>query len=87
MTEWLRFDACPRTVRVKLNLGVFNVVETVKIELAFPKGLTLTMSGLRLRLTVWDPLNGGVMIADSLTFPENPFTLTRPSVVETLDPG
>ena len=52
MTEWLRFDACARTVTVKLNLGVFADVETVRVELAFPKGLTLTMSGLRLRLTV-----------------------------------
>ena len=52
MIEWLRFSPCARTVTVKLNLGVFAVVETVKIELAFPKGFTLTESGFRLRLTV-----------------------------------
>lgn len=49
MREWLRFDARATTVRVKLNLGVFSVVETVKIELAFPTGLTLTVLGFRLR--------------------------------------
>jgi hypothetical protein len=71
-----------------LSLGVFGVVETVKMEeLAFPEGFTLTESGFRLRLTPRVPLISGEMLADNLTVPENPFTLTRPNVVETLDPG
>jgi hypothetical protein len=58
-----------------LSLGVFGVVETVKME------------EFRLRLTPRVPLISGEMLADNLTVPENPFTLTRPNVVETLDPG
>jgi hypothetical protein len=87
VTEWFRFAARARTVTVKLSLGVLGVVETVKMELAFPKGFTLTESGFRLRLTPEVPLISGAMLADNLTVPENPFTLPRPNVVETDDPG
>jgi hypothetical protein len=70
-----------------LSLGVVGVVETVKVELGFPEGFTLTESGVRLRLTPRVPLISGAMLADNLTVPENPFTLTRLNDVETLDPG
>jgi len=70
-----------------LNLGVVGVVETVRVELAFPEGLTLTELGVRLRLTPRVPLIIGAMVADSLTIPENTFTLTRLNDVETFDPG
>ena len=85
--EWLRFAACARTITVKLSLGVVGVVETVRVELAFPEGFTLTELGVRLRLTPRVPLISGAMLADSLTIPENPFTLTRLNGVETFDPG
>lgn len=70
-----------------MNLGVVGVVETVRVELAFPEGLTLTELGVRLRLTPRVPLIIGAMVADSLTIPENTFTLTRLNDVETFDPG
>ena len=85
--EWLRFAACAKTVTVKLSLGVVGVVETVRVELAFPEGFNLTEFGFRLRLTPRVPLITGAMLADSLTIPENPFTLTRLNDVETFDPG
>jgi hypothetical protein len=69
-----------------LSLGVLTVVETVKVELAFPPGFSLTVAGFRVSAGIV-PLNEGAIVADILTVPANSFTLTRVSAVETMDPG